>query len=405
VTQAVSQSKAQRKEPRDFKIVPGLGLSDLVSVRERFRILEVSAVASDERTAGNSPTNLAGQTLGDNLLEELDYVDRSVAVYKARRARDSCTVSVRVFNLRGPGSDENKIIADRFEAAPKLRLDTFEQIFETGRKGDLYFAALELLEGETLGERIERDGGLPPNQALDILIVVAEAIVQLHNRGHVHGDLTPDNLFLTNSGQVKILGVNRTRPSPTTLMLGGEDLGNADYLPPERIDGRPLDAASDIYSLGFCFFALLSGRPPFAGNSAMQTMVCQLSQDPPSLRKMADGVSEGVALIFEKMTGKTSDQRYRDTQMLLTDIRTLKSGRESRIEAFKKPEKVERLTKVAKTSLVGAIVLLAALVIAQLAVNSVTILTTITKPDPQAAIPIVAPPPKELKDLVGPPGR
>ena len=341
-----------------FEIIPGRGISETVSVQDRFRIVHVAATNNEESQLEGVPLELAGQTLGDNYLEELDYVDQNVAYYRANRAKDQSAVTVKVFSLIGRLSDDFKALAERLDSAPKLRQENIEHIYEAGRKGDLFFVAGERLEGETLAEKVERDGALPPTLALKFLKCSLAALTALHNRSHIHGDICPETLFLSRNGELKVTGINQTRPANEQLTLGGELLGNADYLAPERIDGRITDPNSDLYSLGHTFYFLLTGRAPFSGNSPIATMICHLNQEPPDLQKLSDGISEDYVKIFSKLTGKTFDMRYQDTAQTLADIKYSEDGRGNRIEIYKKSESSERALTVVKTSLAGIILVI-----------------------------------------------
>lgn len=372
-----------------FEIVPGRGLSETVSVQDRFKIISVAATNDEGAQLEGVPVELAGQTLGDNFLESLDYVDQGVAFYKGQRAKDQCEVTVKVFSLIGRLSDDYKALAERLEAAPKLRHEHIELIYEAGRKGDLFFVAGERLEGETLAEKVERDGALPPSLALQILKNTLGALTALHNRSHIHGDVCPETLFLCRDGTLKLTGINQTRPASEQLTLGGELLGNADYLAPERIDGRNTDPNSDLYSLGHTFYFLLTGRAPFSGNSPIATMICHLNQEPPELQKMSDGISEDFVKIFSKLTGKTYDMRYQDTGQTLADIKYSEDGRGNRIEYYKRNETVEKTLTVVKTSLIGIILVIIIITAFHLISASLLALNKMETPVNKVSVPIL----------------
>lgn len=371
-----------------FEIVPGRGISETVSVQDRFTIVSVAA-NDDETHLEGVPVELAGQTLGDNYLDALDYVDQGVAIYRGQRAKDQCEVSIKVFSLIGRLGDDYKALAERMESAPKLRHEHIELIYETGRKGDLFFVAGERLEGETLAEKVERDGALPPPLALKVLKNTLSALTALHNRSHIHGDVCPETLFLCRDGTLKVTGINQTRPASEQLTLGGELLGNADYLAPERIDGRTTDPNSDLYSLGHTFYFLLTGRAPFSGNSPIATMICHLNQEPPELQKMSDGISEDYVKIFSKLTGKTYDMRYQDTSQPLADIKYSEDGRGNRIEFYKQSETTDKALSVIKTSLVGIILVLLIILAFHIISVSVLFLNRMETPLNKVTVPIL----------------
>lgn len=372
-----------------FKIMPGRGIIERVSVQGRFRVMRVAAADAEDKKKDGVPVDLAGQELGDNVLDELDYVQGHMAIYRGQRPRDECPVTIKVFSLIGRRGDEHKALAERIEAAPKLRHDNIERIYETGRKGEHFFVATERLEGESLGDKVERDGALPPASAVIVLTVSLSALTALHNRSQAHGDISPKTVFLCNDGTIKITGLGQSQGTEDSLSIGGDHLGDPDYLAPERIDGRPPDPVSDLYSLGHTFYFLLTGRAPFAGNSPIATMICQLNQDPPDLARMAEGISEGMLKIYKKMTGKALDVRYRDAGDALNDIKMLDAGRDNRIELFAEPEsKKDKVFKVVKTSLVGVGVLFVLLLIAHLLSLAVIFLTDLGDPMRNHSLPL-----------------
>jgi serine/threonine protein kinase len=371
-----------------FKIIEGRGIAQAISVQDRFRIVHVAAI-TDESNLGGVPIDLAGHTMGDNYLEVLDYVDSGVALYRGTRAKDKCLVTVKVFSLVGHLGDDHKALADRIEASPKLKHPNIEMIYEAGRKGDLFFVAGERLDGESLAEKIERDGALPPQLANKILTTALTALTALHNRNHFHGDVCPETLFLARDGTLKITGINQTRPSGEQLVLGGELLGNADYLAPERIDGRSQDPASDLYSLGHTFYYLLAGRAPFAGNSPIGTMICHLNQEPPELQRMSDGITEDSVKIFTKLTGKTFEIRYKDAQQALTDLKMAVDGRGTRIEAFNKVDEIDKVIKVVQTSLMGVLVVFIILGLVYISSALIFAVNRLSNPVDNISVPIL----------------
>lgn len=340
----------------DFVIEPGRGLRDAISLKERFRVVAVAPVSPEAGATEGVPLRLSGQKLGENMLDSLDYVDHGAAIYKGRRPRDECEATIKVFSLTGRLGDEHKALAARIEGAPKIRHPNLERLYETGRAGANFYASLERLEGESLEEKVERDGALPPAMALDILAAGANALSALHARGHIHGDVNPANVLLGPKGLIKVTGLGQTRETEDSFSLGGEVLGNIQYLAPERIDGRLEDPASDIYALGHTFYYALTGRAPFAGNSPIATLICHLKQHPPELLRMAGGLSADLDTLFRKMTAKKLENRYQDVNDLLNDLERVRA--EAGLEAFSEPEDAAPIAvRVAKTTLIGALFL------------------------------------------------
>ena len=199
-----------------------------------------------------------------------------------------------------------KLIADAF-ATDASRLRRFEQearaagqlnhpnilsVYDVGSEAGTPFIVSELLEGESLRRRM-RGGALPPRKAIDYARQAAAGLAAAHDKGIVHRDIKPDNLFITNEGRVKILdfGIAKLRgPDDESARhpLGAETadgvvMGTAGYMSPEQVRGEPVDARSDIFSLGAILFEMLSGRPAFIRESAAETMAAILKDDLPDL--------------------------------------------------------------------------------------------------------------------------
>src|SRR5262245_61952933 len=149
------------------------------------------------------------------------------------------------------------------------------------------FIAMEFIEGETLGARLERSGPLPVRDAIDIALQVIEGLAEAHGRHVVHRDLKPQNVMITPSGRVKIVDFGLAKPirsvrdahAPvsTSEMLSadmgeGAVIGTCAYMSPEQAAGREIDARSDVFSFGTMLFQMLTGRLPFAGDTANEMM-------------------------------------------------------------------------------------------------------------------------------------
>src|SRR5262249_39169191 len=163
-------------------------------------------------------------------------------------------------------------------------------VFDTGDDDGRTFVVTELLEGESLGTALGR-GPLPRGQAMDIGIQLARGLAAAHDKGLVHRDLKPDNVFLLRDGQVKILDFGLARQAgsgdaevtnlPTTDP--GTVLGTLGYMAPEQARGQQVDARADFFSFGALLYEMLSGRPAFRRATAADTMTAILTEDPPPL--------------------------------------------------------------------------------------------------------------------------
>ena len=233
-----------------------------------------------------------GTPLGPYEVRELLGKGGMGEVYRARDRRLDRDVAVKVI------SDE--IAADasartRFEREAKaiaaLSHPNILAIFDFSKDHDLWYAVMELLQGETLRQRMQR-GKLDPREAVEIAIAVTGGLAAAHERGIVHRDLKPENVFLTRDGTVKILdfGLALVRKAPTeeekTAVLAtkaGQIVGTVTSMSPEQIRGETVDASTDIFALGCMLYEAIAGRRPFCGDSSLEVIAAVLKDDPDPL--------------------------------------------------------------------------------------------------------------------------
>jgi TolB-like protein/Tfp pilus assembly protein PilF len=236
-------------------------------------------------------------------------------VYRARDPRLGRDVALKVLP-DDVASDPERL--RRFEtearAAGALAHPNVVVVHDIGEAGGTPFVVSELLEGETLRERLRR-GALAPGEAVAIALGVAQGLEAAHERGIVHRDLKPENLFLTRDGRVKILdfGLAKLRapgaPADSQAETwsretrAGTILGTPGYLAPEQARGQDADARADLFALGAVLYEMLSGRRAFAGASVADTLAAILREDPPALEaegRLPAGLERVVRRCLEK---------------------------------------------------------------------------------------------------------
>lgn len=186
------------------------------------------------------------------------------------------------------------------------------------------FMVMELLDGQTVHQKLRQSGGLTPKVACDVMWQVADAVRFIHSRTIIHGDVKTENIFLvrttTQRRLVKLLDFGLARPD-----LGrteGVD-GTPEYLAPERTSGAPASQASDIYALGIVFFELLTGRLPFSGEVLEVFRQQREEAVPPPSRHCADSLDERADALVERATAKDPARRHPDVQALMYELRAL----------------------------------------------------------------------------------
>jgi serine/threonine protein kinase/tetratricopeptide (TPR) repeat protein len=191
------------------------------------------------------------------------------------------------------------------------------------------FIAMPCYEGETLHQKIDR-GPLKLDEALDIAIQVASGLSKAHEKGVVHRDIKPGNIFLTNDGLAKIVDFGLAKlTTQTKLTKTGTTVGTAMYMSPEQARGEESDHRSDIWSLGVVLYEMISGRLPFRGEHEPAVVYALMNEDPEPLTAVRTGVPVELERIVGKCISKKPDERYQHADELAADLKTLKNELEA----------------------------------------------------------------------------
>ncbi len=192
------------------------------------------------------------------------------------------------------------------------------QVFDGGRDGDVLFLAMERLEGESLGDRLDR-GPLPIAQAVELFVAIMDGVAAVHERGVVHRDLKPDNIFLAKdrtgaaiTPKVLDFGISKLK-EPGLRELTGMNMvmGTPYYMAPEQIaSARDVDARADVYSLGVMLYVALMGAGPYGNDSVLDVFRRAQSGDPRPFEAMRDEVPEGIVSVVEKAMRPEVGDRY-----------------------------------------------------------------------------------------------
>jgi Tol biopolymer transport system component len=283
----------------------------------------------------------AGQRLGPYEIVAPIGAGGMGEVYRARDTRLERDVAVKVLPVRL--AEDPEALA-RFEREAKavaaLSHPGILAIHDFGRDaGGTAYAAMELLDGETLRQRLA-GGALPARKAVDYSLQMAQALAAAHEKGIVHRDLKPENVFLTRDGRVKVLdfglakrevepasGSDTHSPTLAQATEPGAVLGTVGYMSPEQVRGEPVDARSDIFSLGSVLYEMLSGRRAFARDTAAETMTAILREDPTDLLASAESLPPAVGHIVQHCLEKQPSERFQSARDLAFDLSSLADSR------------------------------------------------------------------------------
>ena len=225
-------------------------------------------------------------------------------------------------------------------ATAKLTHPNVTRVYDFGRDGGVPYLVMELLEGDTLADRLT-SGPLPPAEAARIGAAVADALDAAHSRGIIHRDVKPSNVLLTPAGEVKVMDFGIAAAADETHSTTGSGLyGTAAYISPERAAGQVATPAADVYSLGAVLYELLTSRPPFIGDSPVLVVRAHLHEQPRPVRELAPWVPPRLADTCEAALAKDPAQRPSSAAALAIRLRAASSG-----PAGPVPESAEARTK------------------------------------------------------------
>jgi TolB-like protein/Tfp pilus assembly protein PilF len=297
-------------------------------------------------------------------------------VYRARDARLGREVAIKVLPAEFSADvDRLRRFEQEARAASALNHPNILTVHDIGTQDGAPFVVSELLEGETLRERLSL-GALASRKAVDYAVQVARGLSAAHEKGIAHRDLKPENLFVTKDGRVKILDfglAKLTRPEPAsgpgtqapTVTHGTEPgvvMGTAGYMSPEQVRGEAADQRSDIFSLGAVLYEMLTGNRAFRGGSAVETLNAILKDDPAELSQAGREVSPALERIIRRCLEKSREERFqsaRDLAFALGEATSAAASSPATAEVVRpKTMPVSRLVVVA----IGVVALLAALV-------------------------------------------
>jgi serine/threonine protein kinase len=257
---------------------------------------------------------------GFEVLEKLS-VSGMVPIYKARKTSLGQLVALKALPLNSMVS-QKKIsrFVQEAKTQARLRHRHIVAIYDVRQSSDLIYIVMELIEGETLLQMIERAGSrLAVRDALRVAYQVALALAHAHGKGIVHRDLKPSNVMVTPEGDAKLIDFGLAK-NLQDLGLGitssGETLGTMGYMPPEQVGhARDVDTRADIYGLGASMYHCLAGRPPFIASTEAQ-LVELLGTATPPLENLV-GVPLGVVSLIVKMMQRNPKDRFQSPQALI----------------------------------------------------------------------------------------
>ncbi|MDO5719885.1 MAG: Stk1 family PASTA domain-containing Ser/Thr kinase [Actinomycetaceae bacterium] len=224
------------------------------------------------------------------------------------------------------------------QAAASLNHPNIVAVYDTGEEEvtapdgssvSVPYIVMEYVEGHTVRDLLAGGTPVPIDEAVEIISGVLAALEYSHTQGLVHRDIKPGNIMLTNTGKIKVMDFGIARAltdSQATMTQTNAVVGTAQYLSPEQARGEVVDARSDIYSTGCVLFELLTGQPPFKGDTAVAVAYQHVSEIPPVPSAITNDVPDSIDRVVLKALAKEKDQRYTSAQAMLSDLERAARG-------------------------------------------------------------------------------
>ncbi|MGB9720486.1 MAG: protein kinase domain-containing protein [bacterium] len=255
-------------------------------------------------------------------IKELIATGGMAAIYKAVQISLDRIVAIKI--LHGHLAQDKDFII-RFEreakAAANLQHENIVNIIDFGRDEEVYFIAMEYVEGKSLKEILNQLKFIPQEIALSIANEISKGLYYAHQKGIVHRDVKPANILIGNDGSVKIADFGLAQAQDlTSITVTGSIVGTPAYMSPEQAAGKKVDNRSDIFSLGVVVYEMLTGIKPFRGENYSSVINEILTVDPPKPFEANPLISREISTIIEKMLEKDPDKRYQNVNEISEDI-------------------------------------------------------------------------------------
>lgn len=266
----------------------------------------------------------------DNRYELLEIIGSGgmAVVYKARCHRLNRLVAVKVLKSDlAEDADFRRRFRDESQAVAMLSHPNIVSVYDVSR-GETEYIVMELIDGITLKQYMEKRGQLNWREALHFITQIMKALSHAHSRGIIHRDIKPQNIMVLRDGSVKVADFGIACLANAANTLTQEALGSVHYISPEQAKGDRTDARSDIYSAGVVLYEMLTGRLPFEGDSAVSVAIQHLSSVPLSPREVNAEVPEALEKICMKAMAGDIEKRYASADAMLADLEEFRKNPE-----------------------------------------------------------------------------
>lgn len=259
----------------------------------------------------------------DNRYEILELIGSGgmANVYKAKCHRLNRLVAVKILKSDlADSADFRRRFRDESQAVAQLSHANIVSVYDVSRSDDVEYIVMELIEGITLKQYMERRGQMDWRESLHFITQIMRGLSHAHSRGIIHRDIKPQNIMVLRDGSVKVADFGIACLADAGQTLTQEALGSVHYISPEQARGDRTDARSDIYSAGVVLYEMLTGRLPFEGDSAVSVAIQHLSSVPLAPRDINADIPEALELICMKAMNPNLEKRYASADEMLDDL-------------------------------------------------------------------------------------
>ena len=281
-------------------------------------------------------------------------------VYKAKCHRLNRMVAVKILKSDMAENEEiRRRFRDESRAVAQLSHANIVSVYDVSSSGDTEYIVMELIDGITLKQYMERRGQMDWRESLHFIIQIMRALEHAHSRGIIHRDIKPQNIRVLRDGSVKVADFGIACLQNNAQTLTQDALGSVHYISPEQARGEHIDARSDIYSAGVVLYEMLTGRLPFEGDTAVSVAIQHLSSVPLAPSEIREDVPKGLELICMKAMCADINKRYASATAMLEDLESFRKNPDIDMEyireELKKKENTEATRYISKKELSEAV--------------------------------------------------
>ncbi|MBD9227102.1 MAG: Stk1 family PASTA domain-containing Ser/Thr kinase [Clostridiales bacterium] len=281
-------------------------------------------------------------------------------VYKAKCHRLNRMVAVKILKSDMAENEEiRRRFRDESRAVAQLSHANIVSVYDVPSSGDTEYIVMELIDGITLKQYMERRGQMDWRESLHFIIQIMRALEHAHSRGIIHRDIKPQNIMVLRDGSVKVADFGIACLQNNAQTLTQDALGSVHYISPEQARGEHIDARSDIYSAGVVLYEMLTGRLPFEGDTAVSVAIQHLSSVPLAPSEIREDVPKGLELICMKAMCADINKRYASATAMLEDLESFRKNPDIDMEyireELKEKENTEATRYISKKELSEAV--------------------------------------------------